>query len=103
MRGVTSAGAMAKVHEYKHAGEPSHWAFHCPACGCTHVFDGRWAFNGDVERPTFKPSLRVHAHEPIGRKECHSNVVDGKIHFAADSGHTMRGRTVDLPDWPGTA
>lgn len=30
----------------------------CPACEYGHLFDaGRWSFNGDVDRPTFSPSM----------------------------------------------
>lgn len=32
----------------------------CPACRCSHRFDvGRWTFNGDMDRPTFTPSMHV--------------------------------------------
>lgn len=93
----------AKVWESKHAGQASYWIFNCPACGYAHVFDGRWKFNGDVEKPTFSPSLLVHANQNASRPRCHSHVADGKIAYCADSEHAMKGQTVDLPDfaWEG--
>lgn len=45
-------------------------AIECPACGHRHLFNSRdsvlakrggpsWSFNGDLERPTFDPSMLV--------------------------------------------
>lgn len=30
---------------------------------------------------------------------CHSFVTDGKIQFLNDCFHSLKGQTVDLPDW----
>lgn len=78
----------------KHSG----WAIHCPECCCSHIFDDRWEFNGDMEKPTFSPSMLVNGHDPEER--CHSFVTDGKIRFLDDCGteHELRGQTVDLPN-----
>ncbi len=70
----------------------------CPACQCGHRFptgEGpgpRWKFNGNLESPTFEPSLRIQSVKP----ECHSQVTDGRIHFYPDSGHALAGQTVPL-------
>lgn len=87
-----------KVHNYG-SGD---WGFHCPGCGHGHSFRvtgdssrPQWAFNGDVEKPTFTPSLLY--EDPATR--CHSNVTDGKITFHGDCHHAMKGQTVELPDW----
>ena len=84
--------------------------FWCPGCNEGHkvlVDDGpapRWSFNGNGDRPTFRPSVRVQWPDPDhpGRyiKACHSWVTDGQIEFLADSTHHLSGQTVDLPDWP---
>lgn len=71
--------------------------FHCPGCDCAHPFDQRWTFNGDMERPTFTPSLLVHADD--GGTQCHSFVADGRIQFLADSRHALAGQTVEIPEW----
>ncbi len=75
----------------------------CPACQCGHLFHaGRWTFNGDVERPTFSPSMlsngNPQAHNPTVPR-CHSFVTDGRIQFLSDCTHDMKGQTVDLPDF----
>ena len=78
------------------------YVIECPACGYGHPFHvdashpngARWTFNGDMNRPTFSPSMLC---MPDGPKRCHSFVRDGKIQFLADSWHG-RSDTVDLPD-----
>lgn len=75
------------------------WLIECPACGFGHLFDKRWTFSGDVERPTFRASMLVHEDPNVpSRKRCHSFVTDGRIEFLSDCGHAMAGQTVDLPD-----
>ncbi|MGE4273293.1 MAG: DUF6527 family protein [Desulfitobacterium sp.] len=76
-------------------------AIDCPGCHCFHVFDERWSFNGDMEKPTFKPSMLVNAHMPINpphTHRCHSFVTDGRIQFLSDCSHDLAGQTIDLPD-----
>jgi hypothetical protein len=96
-------------------------AFRCPGCDDVHSVtiehpDG-WTWNGDMERPTFTPSVRVRAvqwppdgpkanrrqnHpgvEPGQHTTCHSFVTDGRIQFLGDCTHMLAGQTVDLPEW----
>jgi hypothetical protein len=69
----------------------------CPACNCGHEFiEGRWTFNGDMDKPTFQPSMLVYKDDP--EKRCHSFVTNGRIQFLSDCGHKMRGQTVELPE-----
>lgn len=89
---------MAKVTKY---GE-NMFSVQCPACGYEHPFHvgrpnssgAQWSFNGDMERPTFSPSMLC---MPDGPKRCHSFVRDGQIQFLSDSWHG-RSDTVDLPE-----
>lgn len=93
--------------------------FWCPGCDEAHgvIVDAPngWGFNGDLERPTFTPSVLVrgaqwspeysfhlpnHNVEPGMPCVCHSFVTDGRIQFLTDSTHGLGGKTVDLPDWP---
>lgn len=67
----------------------------CPGCGMAHVYDQRWKFNGDFEKPTFKPSYLSKWPE---NNVCHSFVTDGKIRFLNDCTHELKGKTVLLPD-----
>lgn len=58
-----------------------------------------WSWNGDMEKPTLKPSILTgdDEHSRATRK-CHSFVTDGKIQFLEDSTHEFAGRTMDLLD-----
>lgn len=78
------------------------WMVICPACGFAHVFDSRWVFNGDPEKPTFSPSYLQYESQsdPGEMPRCHSFVRDGKIQFLSDCTHSMAGQTVDLPELP---
>jgi len=86
------------------------YRFDCPA-GCpgghymaVHPFalanGASWDFNGDLDRPTFSPSIltRIDFTDPSKSFTCHSFVRDGKIEFLDDCTHTLAGHTVDLPD-----
>lgn len=88
---------MAKVH----VTADKRLAIRCPACKCAHVFDGRWKFNGDFERPTFRDSMRVEMKDNDGNliEHCHSYVTAGQIQFLEDSLHALAGKTVTLEDW----
>lgn len=63
-----------------------------------HGFDKRWTFNGDMERPTFSPSLVVTIKTEPKKQICHSFVRDGKIQFLSDCFHDLAGQTVEMPD-----
>lgn len=112
-----------------HLDQPGTLMFRCPGCRSSHVVsvgagDGpRWEFNGDMERPTFKPSILVRGvRENLTEEErrqykdeyarvglaamdgkfggrCHSYVTDGFIQFLGDCSHDLKGQTVPLPAW----
>ena len=72
----------------------------CPACQCGHLFYStyggkpQWTFDGNLEWPTFSPSMLVYpGHE---QPRCHSFVRKGKIEFLSDCTHDMKGQTVEL-------
>jgi len=71
--------------------------FYCPGCKGYHVFDSRWSWNNDLEKPTFSPSLLC---DPNGDNRCHLFVRDGMIEFLADCHHGLAGQTVEMPDMP---
>lgn len=89
------------------------YLFDCPGCGTMHCFTVEWApahkadyetrfkrtaplwtFNGDMEKPTFSPSLLY----PDSPGRCHSFVRDGRIEFLGDCDHALKGQTVDMLD-----
>jgi len=78
-------------------------AFYCPGCDCAHSFrikgpEPVWNWNGDMELPTFSPSLVVNQHDV--KKRCHLFVREGNIQFLSDCHHASKGQTVPIPDWP---
>lgn len=105
------------------AGQESRLHFWCPGCNDAHAIHLRedgWSWNGDLERPTFSPSVLMRARyweppvtpenldewkrepweqHPVDRV-CHSFVIDGRIQFLGDCTHALAGQTVDLPEWP---
>lgn len=78
--------------------------FKCPACKVTHglnVDESKnpcWEFNGSMDFPTFKPSLKV-TWGPNVDRICHSHIYNGKIQFLGDCTHELAGTTVDIPEW----
>ena len=108
------------------------YSFICPGCGDHHeiptktpLYNGAcWGFNGNVDNPTFTPSLLVRSghyvpghesdhcwctynKEQVEKGEdpasftchiCHSFITDGKIQFLGDCTHHLAGKTVELPD-----
>jgi len=106
---------MAKVTPVKNqAGDLVAYRLNCPGCEGPHVIyvgewtdrNGRqhtgWTFNGDVDAPTFNPSLLVHEVKypegDVGQPRCHSFIRGGKIQFLGDCGHPLKNQTVGLAD-----
>lgn len=58
---------------------------YCPACKMLHQIavekpywnNAQWSFNGDMEKPTFNPSINVLPNSPEHR--CHYFIHDGII------------------------
>lgn len=89
-----------------------HW---CPGCKSRHIVStdvpnsvgAIWQFDGNVEYPTFTPSVHIPAEAyRIGdsymprRIVCHYTLREGILSFFIDSGHTLAGSTMPLPDLP---
>lgn len=107
-----------KVRRYQH-GVYSGCEFFCPGCGHNHTYPLEnpggpvWTFNGDVNNPTFTPSLLnrwgKHAdpnwQEPEGAQPgnkwsgtCHLYVTNGQIIYLGDCTHHLAGKTVEMED-----
>lgn len=76
------------------------YIFYCPGCEQDHMFVTKdekppvWAFNGNMVRPTFNPSLLL-------RREghtCHLFVRDGRIEYLPDCTHELKSKVVSMPD-----
>ena len=76
------------------------WAIRCPACAQVHVMRG-WDFNGNKEKPSFAPSLKVTSMNAKCEVTavCHSNIINGEFHYANDCTHALKGQVVPVPDW----
>jgi len=71
------------------------YLFYCPGCQEYHQVprDGRWQFNGNLDSPTFTPSIVTGAS--LGRT-CHIFITDGRIHYLGDCHHSLANTIVDM-------
>jgi Family of unknown function (DUF6527) len=113
-------GAKVKLLKSEQYPNCETWIFFCPGCKYNHPFTTKWdaqemidnkkwydqvgmkehplwTFNGDVERPTFNPSLLCNQHYP--KQRCHLFVEGGKIRFLDDCHHELKGKTVEMQDY----
>ncbi len=84
---------MAKLKSGSMGGDPIYF-FWCPGCRETHTFvvaKGEWSFNGDMDKPTFRPSLKY--------DDCHLVLKDGIIQFCHDCEHPYRDKDVPLVEF----
>jgi hypothetical protein len=92
------------VREFLDQNKKHHsWSIFCPACQCCHGFDNRWKFNGNMDKPTFTPSMLVHENKDYREvskskhgHRCHSFVANGEIKYLDDCTHDMKNTTVKL-------
>jgi len=82
------------------------FTYWCQGCEQLHGVvvegPGAWGFNGNLERPTFTPSVLTTWTEGPQRieKRCHTFITDGMVQFLADCTHALAGKTDPLPDLP---
>lgn len=105
----------AKVRDASY-GETVVYAFYCFGCRHEHLFyvnaanKPTWNFNGDINNPTFTPSLlnrwgkyvadwkppadEAWTEEQINEHsgQCHLNITNGLIDYYEDCTHDFRGR-----------
>lgn len=87
--------------------ETTGYMIYCPGCKQGHHFNLKeknpngvggfqavWKFDGNLESPTFSPSLLCQ-----GIIRCHIFVEQGKIRFLDDCSHELRGKIIDLEPW----
>lgn len=114
------------LHAVEYSERGCDFMFYCPGCEEHHAvwtkkrngLGAVWSFNGDMEKPTFSPSLLLRYIKltvegaaldeaikncpPGGKlpsKEmiCHSFIRAGQIQFLNDCTHALAGKTVPLP------
>ena len=94
----------------------NYWLW-CPGCEDIHMINNTWSFDGNLEKPTFEPSILVESVGTLDAKvkvqcicgkhdfhtpRCHSFVRNGEWQFLSDSEHKLAGKIVpmvDLPEW----
>jgi hypothetical protein len=112
------------VKKILHTIENQPWKvmFLCPGCGQCHYVNIApptdkngpvWGFNGNTERPTFTPSVKVSGTKRLTDAQieefkktgalpepvdfvCHFFVRDGHIEYCGDSTHALAGKTVPM-------
>lgn len=100
-----------KPFRYRHAeggkDERGGFSFWCPGCEEPHgyytVGPQAWTFNGNLDKPSFSPSLLLECpkHPDPKQRRCHLFLTDGVIHYCSDSTHALAGKSVPLTDhWP---
>lgn len=91
----------------------AHW---CPGCEEMHIipteppYHIHWRFNGNVEMPTFDPSVNHRwgkkvdpnfvEEDPSESGQCHYFIRNGAIEYCGDCTHPLSGQTVPLPAVP---
>lgn len=104
-------------------GQRAGLTFYCLACQQRHVVGLGWQFNGNLDKPSFTPSVVVRlghyltgdattchcawsrrfprqGPEPRPCVLCHSVITDGMITYTSDCSHAFKNRTIPLPELP---
>lgn len=106
-------------------GTREYFEFYCPGCKQTHLYYTKrkgptWTFNGDMQAPTFQPSLLLLREEwtpPVTpenldewqkkqwpqvkvAKTCHLNITGGMIQFHGDCWHELKHKTIPMVPIP---
>lgn len=100
------------------------YTYWCQGCNELHRVitegSGAWGFNGNVDAPTFTPSVLVEWDASVPpvtpenleqyraapweqqkeHRRCHTFITDGMVQFLGDCSHALAGQTLPLPDLP---
>lgn len=106
---------MARLSSKLRSIEGGNFAHWCPGCEEMHAFyvgtptsrGARWSFDGNVEKPSFTPSMNITSPraewgdgEVAEATCCHYFLSAGFLQFLGDCTHALKGQTVELPDLP---
>jgi hypothetical protein len=117
---------MKAKHNETWDGKTGVYTVYCPGCKSQHLIPthqgqsifssgATWSFNGDVDKPTFSPSVFIKTgHYAEGKSKtdcwacnnehldlcvvCHSFITNGKIQYLSDCTHHLAGQTVELSE-----
>jgi hypothetical protein len=100
------------------------YSYWCQGCEEMHAVTSGWEFNGNLDAPTFSPSVLVtsghfmsshkpgdacwctynasHPDKPARFKcrRCHTFIKAGMVQFLGDCTHALAGQTLMLPELP---
>lgn len=119
---------MGQVSSKLRSVQGGRWMYWCQGCEEPHMVGPGWTFDGNLEAPTFSPSVLVTSghyapgfnaaekgcwctynaeqiakgEEPCGFKceRCHTFIRGGMVEFLGDCTHALAGQTLPLPDLP---
>lgn len=94
-----------------------HW---CPGCGEMHIIPDSWTFDGNIDAPSFNPSVKISSGatavvDAEGRWTgewirdaaglpvpycCHYFLHAGVLKFCSDCTHSLASKDVPLPPLP---
>src|SRR4051794_38443648 len=84
--------------------ETSYWLW-CPGCKDVHRITNLWDFDGNLEAPTFNPSILTKGGGYYKRDgsfvrghRCHSFIRNGVWEFLSDCDHELAGKHVPMVD-----
>lgn len=82
------------------------YMFYCPGCKSHHApyvkphknpMGASWSFNGDIESPTFNPSILTRVErEDKSPFICHLFVVNGELQYLSDCTHSLAGKNIPM-------
>ena len=83
-------------------GREDHYALWCPGCDDLHMITAAWTWDGNLEAPTFDPSILCTGGPGGDTYRCHSFLKAGVWEYLTDCSHAMAGQRVPMvpiPDW----
>ncbi len=114
---------MGQVSSKLRSAEDGGFFYWCQGCEEMHHVNAGWAFDGNLDAPTFTPSVLVqtghyapgwkgpdcwctynaaHPDNPSGYecRRCHTHIKGGIVQFLPDCTHNLAGQNLPLPDLP---
>ena len=92
-----------KLLKGEHQGD---YIFECAGCKCGHLVTterknergAQWRFNGNMDEPTFHPSIHIYTEGFNGEKQtvCHCIITSGFIQFLNDCAHDHKGKMIPM-------
>lgn len=95
------------------------YTYWCQGCGEPHAVNSGWTFDGNLEAPTFSPSVLVTGVQTVKDERgewtgewvrgpdgkalpmvCHTFIKGGMVQFLGDCTHGLADQTLPLPDLP---